>query len=883
MKFALTIWILIAAAAARADGADSLRCEGRINPLGIDALRPALSWVLTGQEQNIRQLAYQVLVSSTQNGAGDLWNSGKVTSGQSVGVAYAGKPLTSRLRCFWKVRVWTNYGESAWSAAARWTMGLLQSKDWTAQWIGYEHGFPWDSVSKFSRLSARYFRKTFDTKPVTHATLYIVGLGHYEAYLNGQKIGDDVLTQVPTDYDKEVTYRTYDVTDNIEKNNVIGVILGNGRFFTMRPKYKPKKIKEFGFPRLLLQLEITHGDGSETRIVSDGSWTFTADGPIRSNNEYDGEEYDATRELGGWTKTGYDDHAWMHPEVLPAWGAVLKAQTQDPINVVDRIAPVSLKPLNGAWILDMGRNMSGWVQLKVKGKKGDKVTLRFAEALKTDGSLNTANLRDARATDVYTLKGGDTECWRPVFVYHGFQYVSVEGYPGTPTPDDFEGQVVSDGLDTLGTWTSSNDLFNRIYTNACRSIQSDYKYLPLDCPQRNERMPWMADRAAGCLGESFWLDNHRLYAQWMDDIDAAQKPDGSLPDVAPAYWNYYSDNMTWPGTYLMVARMLYTQYGDAGPIRKHYASMRRWLLYMNGRYAIDGLLMKDKYGDWCVPPEAPSLIHAKDPARLTDGTLIATAYDAYFCKLMADFAPLAGAASDTVRWNAMRAQTVAAFNRAYRPHAAATVTADLLPLVFGISGDAAAARADLFHHIEVTDNGHISTGVIGTGWLMDGLTRLGRPDLAYRIADNRDYPGWGYMVEQGATSTWELWNGNTADPSMNSRNHVMLLGDLLTWMYEDLGGIRAAAPGFREIEMRPVCTDSLNHVRASYRTPYGLVTSEWTSAVGVFDWSVRVPPNTSAHLHLPDGSATANGRPIQGGTLTLGSGVYNIHVEKKRL
>jgi alpha-L-rhamnosidase len=860
MKGLLTIGFLLWAAgaagfpaggAAAPDGVDSLRCEGRTNPLGIDAPHPTLSWIITGNERNIRQVAYEVVVAEA--GKGMLWHSGRIVSRRSIGIPYGGKPLESRDVLTWKVRVWTNYGPTAWSVPAHWTMGLLRPSDWKARWIGYEHGFAWDSVSKFSRLSARYFRKEFrNDQPVRRATLYIVGLGHYEAYLNGVPVGDDVLTQVPTDYAREVTYRTYDVTAACTPGvNALGVVLGNGRFFTMRPKYKPQKIKEFGFPRLWLQLEIVHTDGTVRRVVSDGSWAFTADGPIRSNNEYDGEEYDATKELGAWNKAGFDAKSWQRPEVLPSWGAVLKAQTQDPVRVVAVVQPVGLTEIKpGRWVMDMGQNMAGWVQLKVRGPKGTRVTLSFAETLHPDGTLDKANLRDARATDVYTLKGEGLEVWHPVFVYHGFQYVSIEGYPGTPAIDAFEGQVVSDGLDTLGTWTSSNALFNRIYTNACHSIQSDYKYLPLDCPQRNERMPWLGDRAVGCLGESYLLDNHRLYARWLEDIETAQKPDGSLPDVAPAYWNYYSDNMTWPGTYLMVAEMLYRQFGDAAPIRKHYASMKRWMLYMHDRY---GTVPKDKYGDWCAPPGlAP-----------THGDLIATAYSAHLLGLMTAFAPLAGAEADVPRWKAMRAMAAKAFDSVFAKAADTTATVSLLPLVFGLAKDTASLLRNLERYT------HVATGVIGTGWLMRGLTDNGRASLAYRIADNRDYPGWGYMVAQGATTIWERWNGNTAEPSMNSRNHVMLLGDLLPWFYEDLAGIKAGSPGFGRIVMKPVCTDSLDFVRASYRTPYGWVYSAWEKKENAWTWHVRIPPNATARVYLPDGIVK-----------DLGSGMYTLVVQK---
>jgi alpha-L-rhamnosidase len=417
-----------------------LRCERLTDPAGIDTRIPRLGWWITGGERGLRQVAYQVLVATSSEkldkNQGDLWNSGKVVSGQSQQVNYAGIPLKSRTGCYWKVKVWTTAAgevktvkESDWSASAFWSMGLLEPTDWRARWIGYEQGFPWDSVSKFSRLSARYFRKEFvSTSPVKKATLYIIGLGHYELTINGRPIGDQVLAEAPTDYTKSVKYNTFDVASACRQGaNVLGVVLGNGRFFTMRPKYKPKKIKEFGFPKLLLQLEIEYANGSRQRIVSDDSWKFTADGPIRSNNEYDGEEYDATKELSGWNKPGYKDTAgWLKPKLVAAPGGRINAQMNEPIRVMDRMRPISIREQSpGIWILDMGQNMTGWIQMKVKGERGDKVTLRFGETLQKNGALYTANLRDAKVTDVYTLKGGDMETWHPVFVFHGFRYVEI--------------------------------------------------------------------------------------------------------------------------------------------------------------------------------------------------------------------------------------------------------------------------------------------------------------------------------------------------------------------------------------------------------------------------------------------------------------------------
>ncbi len=733
----------------------NLRCEMLTNPLGIDVTAPRLSWEISGTQRGILQTAYQVLVASTPQklaaNEGDLWSSGKVNSNRSVHVAYAGKPLQSRAACYWKVRTWTTKGASDWSAPAQWSMGLLSPQDWQAKWIGMDRGFPWDSAqSKFSRLSARYFRKTFAVKaPIKKATAYVSGLGWYELYLNGQRIGDQVLAPAPTDYRKSVLYNTFDVTTALQQgNNAIGTVLGNGRFFTMRQAYKPYKIRTFGYPKVLLQLEVEYTDGTRQTIVTDNSWKFTADGPIRTNNEYDGEEYDATKELPGWNTTKFDDSQWLQPQLVEAPGGQVRAQMNERMRVMEIIHPIAIKTLRpGVQILDMGQNMVGWLQIKVKGKRGDQVTLRFAETLQADGSLYVANLRDAKVTDVYTLKGDGLETWHPAFVYHGFRYVEISGHPQTLTLNDFEGQVIYDGINTTGTFTSSDTTLNQIFKNAYWGIRGNYKGMPLDCPQRNERMPWLGDRATGAYGESFLFDNAKLYAKWLDDIEESQTEAGAIPDVAPAYWNYYSDNITWPGTYILVANMLYEQFGDERSIAKHYNSMKRWLAYMRGKYMKDYIFTKDKYGDWCVPPESQELIHSKDSSRTTEGALLATAYYYRLLTLMERFANILHQPQDAKEFAALQQKIGEAFNKKYFNNTTAqysnnTVTANLLPLYFDMTP--AAKRDEVFHNIvqkiEQEYHGHISTGVIGTQWLMRSLSRRGQQDIAYHMAANRDYP-----------------------------------------------------------------------------------------------------------------------------------------------
>jgi alpha-L-rhamnosidase len=851
---------------------NNLRCEMLTNPVGIDVTKPRFSWQASTEERGMKQVAYQIIVASSKTlldkGVGDLWNSGKIPSDQSHLLAYAGKPLKSRQQTFWKVKVWANNGEERWSDVASFSLGLLQPNDWKAQWIGLDRAFPWDSVSMFARLSARYFRKELTApKPIKNATLYISGLGLYEVYLNGQKIGDQVLAPAPTDYSKTVLYNTFDVTDQVKQGkNAIATVLGNGRFFAMRQNYKPHKWHTFGFPKMLLQLEIEFADGSKQIIGSDATWKVTADGPIRTNNEYDGEEYDATKELTGWSKIGFNDGTWLKAELVKSPGGKLTAQLNQNMKVMERLKPVSIKQLSPTkYILDMGQNMAGWIKMTVNGKRGEKVTLRFAESLQPNGEMYMANLRDAKVTDIYTLKGEGRETWSPTFVYHGFRYVEITNYPGVPTVDDFVGEVVYDDLQTIGTLETSNATVNQIHKNAYWGIRSNYKGMPVDCPQRNERQPWLGDRTMGAYGESFLFDNSKLYAKWLDDIRDSQTPEGSIPDVAPSFWFYYKDNMTWPGAYLTIADMLHRQFGDKSSIVKHYPTMKKWMGYMKGKYMTkDFIVTKDSYGDWCVPPESPEMIHSKDPARITDPQLIATAYYYYFLNVLQRFAQLSNNTKDISAYAAEAERVKEAFNQKFYNAANAqysnnTVTANILPLAFGLvpNGDSAKVFQNITNKILVENRGHISTGVIGTQWLMRWLTKYGRADIAYQLASNKTYPSWGYMAENGATTIWELWNGNTANPAMNSQNHVMLLGDLVIWMYENVAGIQSDATevGFKKIIMKPSFVKGLDKVNASYSSPYGIITSHWKKEKEVLTWSVRIPSNTTALVYVPAATA----------------------------
>lgn len=646
-----------------------LRTEQLKNPLGIDIRHPRLGWRIESDEQNVMQTAYHILVASSPEllaqGKGDCWDSGKVKTDASQWITYQGETLKRNTPYYWKVKVYTHTNETDWSEPASWSMGLLNEADWQGQWIGLDRPAPGDSETQWSRLAARYLRKEFAlTKEVKRATVHIAGMGLYELFINGQRIGEQVLAPAPTDYRKTILYNTYDVTPQLQKENAIGVILGNGRFYTMRQNYKPYKIPTFGYPKLRLNLIVEYTDGSRQTIASDISWKLTTEGPIRSNNEYDGEEYDARKELGDWNRTGYDDTNWIPAGRVSIPSGTLRAQMMPGMKVTESLKPVSIRKQGDKQILDIGQNMAGWLRIRIKGQAGDSIRLRFAERLQPDGEIFTKNLRDAHCTDIYVVSGREPQdaTWAPRFVYHGFRYVEISGYPNAKT-EDFTAEVVDDEMAHTGTFTCSDETLNQVLRNAFWGIRSNYKGMPVDCPQRNERQPWLGDHAMGSWGESLFFNNHALYNKWTRDIREAQREDGCIPDVAPAYWNYYSDNVTWPATLPLVCDMLFTNYGDRRAIEENYPALKKWVSHIREYYLTkEFIITKDKYGDWCVPPESLEMIHSNDPARKTDGTLIATAYYLKVLQLMHRFASLQGLTAEAEEWGTLEGRIKDAFN-----------------------------------------------------------------------------------------------------------------------------------------------------------------------------------------------------------------------------
>ena len=844
----------------------NLKCEYKTNPLGVDILKPHLSWILESEQRGITQSGYQIFVSSTRQkldeNVPDIWDSKKVSSNNSGQIIFDGKPLESNKEYYWKVKVWDQNGGTHTSQPAFWSTGLIHDSDWKAKWIGLERAVGDDQPDRpHTILSARYLRHEFNIeKKVKSAAAFICGLGLFELYVNGEKIGSQVLAPALSEYNKRAFYMTFDILKYLQTDkNAVGVVLGNGRFFAPRAG-GADKIRSFGYPKVICQLEIEYEDGNRKIINSDETWKLTTNGPVRKNNEYDGEYYDARLETPGWNRINFDDSKWLNAEPVARPCEQLVSLPIDPIEIVDQLSPVSVKEIKpGTFIFDMGQNMVGWTELTVKGKSGDKVIMRFAETLQADGNLFLANIRSAEVTDTYVLNGGGVEKWEPRFTYHGFRYVEITGFPGNPVISSLKGKVVRDALEITGSFNCSNPLINSIYKNAFWGIGGNYRSIPTDCPQRDERQGWLGDRSAECTGESYIFDISKLYNKWVTDIKDAQLANGSIPDVAPSYWPIYSDNTTWPGTFLFASDMLYTQYGDLHTIEKNYPAMQKWIEHMK-QYIRNGTMPKDTYGDWCVPPEELTIINSSDPARITSSEFIGTAYFFYELKLMGKFARLLGKTSEAKEYSKSAEEMKLAFNSKFLDPKEAkysnnTCTANILPLAFGLVPEEYREKIvdNLLQKILGENGGHIGNGLIGGQWLMRTLTNNGHADVAYTLASQSTYPGWGYMVKQGATTIWELWNGDHGDPGMNSGNHVMLLGDLITWFYENLGGIKAdpLMPGFSHIIMKPFVLGELSYVNTSCNSINGSIKSGWKLENGKFSWDVTIPANTTATVFVP--------------------------------
>ena len=880
---------------ARASLPLDLRCESKTNPMGVEAPRPQLSWILEGSGHDRKQSACQILVATTPErltlGQPDLWDSGQVDSSQSVHVAYGGVPLASRQRCHWKVRVWdSESAPSDWSAPATWEMGLLHPEDWQATWIGSgpareprpAHGFFRSTAETNEPVvvdsRSTLLRKSFVTRmPVREARVYVSGLGYYELQLNGPRVGDQVLAPAKTNYRQWVLYDVHDVTPLIRfGTNVLGVTLGNG-WFNPSPKWwQPYRMQWFGSKRLLLQLHLTYVDGSEAVIVSDDTWK-TAPGPVLDSCIYDGEIHDATQDRAGWPFPEFDDSRWQPANRVEPPGGRLTAHLLPPIRVIETIRPVALtQPKPGVFIYDLGQNFAGWAHLTVSGPRGTRVTLRYAEDLDADGMLDARSNEKALATDVYLLLGEGRETYAPRFTFHGFQYVEVTGHPGTPRLDDLFGCVVHTDCPITGKFTCDNELVNRIHRATLWSQRSNLMGYPMDCPQRDERLGWLGDALVTAEEAMLNFDSAPFWRHWLDGIRFNQNPaDGDISIVSPRPYTPEEPDPTWSSAYPVTVWQYYCHYGDRRFLGEHFESMRRYVDYL-GTQATNHILPRYWIGDWGSTVEG---------WQEGDPVLVGTAFYFYGATVVAKAARVLDQPDAALRYADLAARIKQAFNAAfYDPqrqlYGDGSQFANAFPLVLGLvePSNRAAVLQNILDDLGRRD-GHFTVGVLGAKYLIEALTEHGRPDVAWQLVNQRGYPGWAHMLE-GRNTLSEFWD------LKGSHNHAMM-GSVDAWFYRTLAGIQPdeERPGFERIIIKPFIPDSLGRVDAGIQTVRGPIQVSWRKLAGVLRLTVTIPANSTATVFVPASESSRiesePRRPIArhdhgSAVYELGSGTYEF-------
>ena len=829
-----------------------LRCEYKLDPLGIEVRAPRLTWQLEGTARGAAQSAYRVLVASTleklERNAADRWDSGEVASAETVLIPYDGAPLEARAECFWKVRVWDDEGRvSDWSAPAHWSMGLLHPDDWSARWIGYDASAGGvEEVAEVEETSdgrppldlppPPYLRKEFSAqKTVAKATLYATALGLYETYLNGQRVGEDYFTPGWTDFFYRVYYQTYDVTALLRQGiNAWGTILADGwyagyvGFRRLNNLDKPRDYYE-GVPRFRAQLEITYTDGTSERVITDDSWR-AAYGSIREADLLMGERRDLRLRRPGWTETGFDDAGWEAPAVTEGVEILVQAHPGEPVQRQEELPAQSVNELQpGVFVYDLGQNMVGWVRLRVTGEAGTEVTLRHAEMLAEDGSLYMAALRQARPIDTYVLPGGEVVL-EPAFTFHGFRYVEVSGLSTPPALEDVTGIVLHSPLRRTGHFECSEPLLDQLHHNIVWGQKGNYLEIPTDCPQRDERLGWTGDAQFFMPTALYTADIGAFFTKWLVDlVQDSQFPAGYFADIAPNI-GLGGGAVAWGDAAVICTYLHYRYYGDERIVAEHYEPLVKyldWLEETSERH----VRKKLGYGDWVNLGGG-----AKDE-------VICTAYYYYVVTLMAEMASVIGRDDEAAQYAALAAEIRAAFIENFvgddgsvlessQTGYALAFTMGLLPAeLMDQAADHFVAEIERF-------DGHLATGFIGTPRLLPGLSRAGRLDTAYDLLLKRTFPSWLYQVTLGATTMWERWDGWTPEkgfqtPGMNSFNHYAF-GAVGEFLYEHVGGIRHVTPGFREVVIAPYPGGGLTWARTRYDSIRGTIASSWTHEDGLF-------------------------------------------------
>ncbi|MBA7523733.1 Alpha-L-rhamnosidase [subsurface metagenome] len=846
-----------------------LKCEYLSNPMGIDIQEPRFSWSISSKLRGVSQSAYRIIIADTpgklKEKQGDIWDSGQVLSDNSTNIVYQGIPLQSGKKYYWKVIVWNQDNEqNSNGETAYFQTGLLSASDWEAQWI----------TATDTLLSAPLLRKEFELeKQIRHAYVYVTGVGNYELYLNSEKVGRNVLDPGMTDYQKRILYSTYDVTKQLKKGlNAAGLILGNGayRIQNVEDRYGPwgGSDSPVNYPRAILQLDITYMDGSKNRIITDESWKFSAS-PVTFNHIYGGEDYDARLEKPGWASPGFDMSDWQQVAVVKTPGVVLKSHLMPPMKVVQTIHPVAeTNPEPGVYLYDMGQNFPGWWRIHVKGASGLTLRVRGAETLNDSifpkplqpgDHLSTKHEYHSRVWTDYTLKGNGTEVYEPRFFYTGFRYVEVT----TDNPDnleslEIEGRVVHSALERNGQFVTSDSLINRIYRAAKWSQIGNTHSVPTDCPHR-EKGGYNGDGQIIAETSIHDFQMASFYTKWLNDMRDSQLEDGRIPYTSPTLVGGFGGGIAWSSAYILLPWWMYQYYNDIRIMKDHYLTMKHYLNYLNNLAKTDldpgeSYIINNFGGFWACLGEWNDPRDSDGPNR----PMVNTYYYYLNASVLAKIAAVLGHNEDALKYSALSDTIKTELNKKffdpetnlygadplYQTYQLLALAGDIVP-----EGHSEEVLQSLIDDINITNNGHLNTGIIGTKHLWQVLAHAGSSDLAYTVATQTTFPSYGYWMANGATTLWENWSGGY------SHNH-QYFGTVSEFFYKYLAGIRSpmdleTTSGYKHIHIQPYVPDDLSSVEASLNTIRGKVESNWQNQSGLFRLSVEIPANSDASISIP--------------------------------
>ena len=837
----------------------TMTINGRANPLGIPADDISFAWSIAADKRGVTQSAYQIRVGTKENG-NDVWDSSRVASDRQIDIPLpATLQLAPATRYFWQVKIWDGDGmASKWSSPAWFETGLFSASDWSgAKWIA----MPASAMnSKNSHPLLRHAIKV--EKKVKNARVYASANGIYQLWINGQKVGDQHLAPGWTDYNKRIQVQTYDVTRLLQKKtNVIGAALGDGWYrgnvgIRWRDVYG-------GTLALVAKLHVSYTDGSADDFVTDSNW-LSVEGPFIKADLQDGESYDARLERNGWNRPDFDASSWTPVAVVSDDLTKLVPQPDEPVRATQVLTALTRnEPVPGKYVYDLGQNMVGVARVKLTGKTGQTIYIRYAEELyrlgDKRGQIYTENFRKAKVTDTYTFARNETVIYQPTFTQHGFRYIEISSVDAPPATDDVQGVVLGSDLPAIGELHLSNPMLDQLVRNIRWGLRGNFVSIPTDTPARDERLGWTGDISIFAPTASRYGDTRAFLSKWMDDLRDAQKPDGNIPAIVPQPRHEFDETgVGWSDAFITVPYAVWRASGDTRIVRCNWDAIRRFYFFVHDSATRDVDLLEQGRASWF----SGDWLHLENVDRLEEHKVIATAYFAEDTRMMAEMAAAIGDADDAANWTALVPKIRAAFVAAYRGADGSVYTGTQTVYAMALGMDLIAdpvlreQTAAKFIAKLAADNYHLKTGFLGTPWLLPALAKIGRDDLAMRLLLNEDYPSWGFEIHMGATTMWERWNGIRADGQfgpvdMNSFNHYAY-GAVGDWMFQHLGGLEALEPGYKKSRIAPLIgLGGLRNAKCSQNTPYGLLASEWKLAGNKLTLAVTIPANTSAEVVIP--------------------------------